>query len=82
MMRNEKELIESRGYVIIKLGGIERAVKNPMVFGMKSQPKVESLTRSFFESLKNQPVKVLTKEFLSGLSAEERESAVLRLMNS
>lgn len=82
MMTSDKNLIESRGYLIIKLRGFERAVKSPYVFGMSKTPKIENLTRFFLAWLKNQPVRVLSREALLNKSAEERDLLVLDLMKS
>ena len=82
MFQSERNLIESRGYNLVKIGGVERAYKSPMCFEMHSQPKLENLTKSFFQFLLTQPVVYLSKSVLVGLSVEDRDILVLELINS
>lgn len=77
-MSYEKNLIQSRGYMIIKLGGTDRAVINPLVFPNK-KPTVEAITRDFIDRLKTEPVRVLE---LRGKTVEERDELILKTFYS
>jgi len=83
MMTQDKQLIESRGYAIVKIGGVERAIKHPKYFiNLRSQPQPENITMSFMEGLKLKKVSVLTPRVLMGKTAEERDLMVLELINN
>lgn len=78
MTYDEKKLIQSRGYMIIKIGGTERAVINPLVFPNK-KPTVEAITREFISRLKSEPARVLE---LRGKTPEERDEIIIKTFYS
>lgn len=76
MNSKDKNLLLSKGWNIVKLGGVERAVKV-----VNNVNRIENITRSFIESLNKEPIMVLTRSDLHGKTSEERDVLVLKLMN-
>lgn len=76
------ELIESRGYVPVRMGKIDGAYPDPSIHRTKNPPKVEYLTNTFLKKLEVMPVIVLTKNVLQGKTPEERDVMILELMKS
>lgn len=76
------ELIESRGYVPVRMGKTDGVIPHPAIHRSKNQPKMEYLTSTFLQRLEAMPVIVLTKNVLQGKTPEERDVMILELMNS